>query len=173
MSPEKITVTLLDEAATLLFGGNIAPILRARQTGPNAAGLVVFLHGDLGAGKTTMVRGILRGLGFTGRVKSPTYTLVELYAVSRLNLYHFDFYRLTDPDEWHEAGFRDLMNAEAVCLIEWPEKARGAGVSLPIADLEIFLMATPTDQRQLTLTANTPAGTTICDQLSKLPASPP
>ncbi len=168
MSPEKITATLIDEAATLAFGGQVASILSAQELDQKPAPLLLFLHGDLGAGKTTLVRGILRGLGYTGRVKSPTYTLVELYAVSRLNLYHFDFYRLTDPNEWHEAGFRDLMNAEAVCLIEWPEKAHGAGVSLPIADLEIFLTATPTDQRQLTLTANTPAGTAICNQLSPL-----
>ncbi len=150
--------TLVDEAATLAVGARLAPLLKAP--------LVIFLHGDLGAGKTTLARGILRGLGFAGRVKSPTYTLVELYVISGLNLYHFDFYRLTDPDEWHEAGFRDLLNPEAICLIEWPEKAHGAGVSLPTADLEIFLVTTPTDQRQLTMTGNTAAGTAICQAMT-------
>ncbi len=161
-APEKTTVDLVDEAATLAFGAEIASILVGN---PDKSG-VIFLHGDLGAGKTTLVRGILRGLGFEGRVKSPTYTLVELYAISRLNLYHFDFYRLTDPDEWHEAGFRDLMNQGAVCLIEWPEKALGAGVPLPTADLEIYLSTTPDNRRRLTMNFNTTAGQVLAEALN-------
>ena len=158
MSPPSLAFHLADEAATLAFGNALAVNLRAP--------LMIFLHGDLGAGKTTLSRGILRGLGFTGRVKSPTYTLLELYVISGLNLYHFDFYRITDPDEWHEAGFRDLMNQQAICLIEWPEKAAGAGLTLPIADLAIYLSPTPTDTRELRLQANTPVGATILQALS-------
>jgi tRNA threonylcarbamoyladenosine biosynthesis protein TsaE len=154
--PKTIIETLPDEAATSAIGAAFAPFL--------VAPMVIFLHGDLGAGKTTLVRGLLRALGFSGRVKSPTYALLEVYAVSRLNLYHFDFYRLSDPDEWHEAGFRDTMNTEAICLIEWPEKAHGAGVSLPIADVEITLTPTPDNQRQCQLTSNTPAGAKLLDQ---------
>ncbi len=153
----KISMTLPDEAATLAIGGRIAPLL--------AAPLIIFLIGDLGAGKTTLVRGIMRGLGFTGRVKSPTYALLEVYAVSRLNLYHFDFYRLSDPNEWHEAGFRDYMNAEAICLIEWPEKALGAGLSLPAADLILTLTPTANDQRTLMMQSTTPAGQLLLSKL--------
>jgi tRNA threonylcarbamoyladenosine biosynthesis protein TsaE len=122
---------LADEAATVALGSTLSEVL--------AAGMVVYLHGDLGAGKTTLTRGILRGFGHEGRVKSPTYALVEVYAVSRLNLYHFDFYRMSDPEEWHEAGFRDFFNPTSLCVVEWPEKANGSGVNLPPADLEIFL----------------------------------
>ena len=148
---------LADETATLALGSELARVL--------VQPLVIFLRGGLGAGKTTLVRGVMRGLGFMGRVKSPTYALVEVYAVSRLNLYHFDFYRLSDPDEWHEAGFRDYMNTEAICLIEWPEKALGAGLSLPIADVEISLTPTANDTRQISLRSNTPAGHTLLTKL--------
>ena len=109
------TCHLADETATLALGTAIAPALRP--------GLVVFLQGELGAGKTTFTRGILRGLGYLGKVKSPTYNLIELYKISRLYLYHFDFYRFNNPNEWEEAGFRDYFNADSICLVEWPEKA--------------------------------------------------
>jgi tRNA threonylcarbamoyladenosine biosynthesis protein TsaE len=99
-------------------------------------GMVIYLRGELGAGKTSLARGILRGLGYRGKVKSPTYTLVELYKFSRLYLYHFDFYRLEDPHAWIDAGFRECFNDEAVCLVEWPEKA---GPLLPRADLDVWL----------------------------------
>jgi tRNA threonylcarbamoyladenosine biosynthesis protein TsaE len=121
---------LPDEAATLALGGALARCLEP--------GLVVYLRGDLGAGKTTLVRGILRALGHAGPVRSPTYTLVELYALSRLDLHHFDFYRFHDPREWIDAGFRESFDDRSVSLIEWPEKAAG---SLPPADLEIALQA--------------------------------
>lgn len=116
------------ESATLALGGKLAQAL--------APGLKLYLRGNLGAGKTTLVRGVLRGLGYAGKVKSPTYTLVELYKVSNLYLYHFDFYRFADPEEWEEAGFREYFGAESVCLVEWPEKA---GDLLPAPDLEIRL----------------------------------
>lgn len=86
--------------------------------------MTFYLEGDLGAGKTTLVRGMLRGLGYLGRVKSPTYTLVETYNLPAFNLYHFDLYRMHDPREWLDAGFRDVA-AGAVSVIEWPEKAAG------------------------------------------------
>jgi len=121
---------LPDEAATLELGGALAACLEP--------GLIVYLRGDLGAGKTTLVRGILRALGYTGAVRSPTYTLVELYEVSRLDLHHFDFYRFHDPREWIDAGFRESFDDRSVSLIEWPEKAAG---SLPPADVEITLAA--------------------------------
>ena len=89
---------LASEEATLALGAALAK--------GALPGRVLFLSGDLGAGKTTLVRGLLRALGWTGRVKSPTYTLVELYALSRLNLYHFDFYRFKDREEWVSSGFR-------------------------------------------------------------------
>jgi tRNA threonylcarbamoyladenosine biosynthesis protein TsaE len=121
---------LPDEAATLELGRALAQCLEP--------GLVVYLRGDLGAGKTTLVRGVLRGLGYAGPVRSPTYTLVELYEVSRLDLHHFDFYRFQDPREWIDAGFRESFDGRSVSLVEWPEKAAG---SLPPADLEIALAA--------------------------------
>ena len=129
--------------------------------------LTIFLSGDLGAGKTTFVRGVLRALGYEGRVKSPTYALVEVYAVSSLNLYHFDFYRLKDPNEWHEAGFRDSLAAQAVSLIEWPEKARGAQLPLPPPDLEIALMPDASNEaaRRMCLTARSRLGQTLLQAL--------
>jgi len=119
---------LPDEAATLALGAAMAHGI--------APGLVIYLRGELGAGKTTLARGILRGLGWQGRVRSPTYTLVEVYEVSRLHLHHFDFYRFHDPREWIDAGFRESFNGRNVSLIEWPEKAAG---SVPPADLEVTL----------------------------------
>lgn len=107
---------LADEAATLAFGAQLG-----RELTP---GLCLYLEGDLGAGKTTLVRGMLRALGYAGRVKSPTYTLAETYELPRFELYHFDLYRMHDPREWLDAGFRDI-GGDAVSLIEWPEKAAG------------------------------------------------
>jgi tRNA threonylcarbamoyladenosine biosynthesis protein TsaE len=119
---------LPDESATLALG---AALSRALEPG-----LTIYLQGELGAGKTTLVRGVLRGLGHAGPVKSPTYTLVEVYEVSRLHLHHFDFYRFHDPREWIDAGFRETFNGSNVSLIEWPEKA---GSLLPPADVRIDL----------------------------------
>jgi len=127
-----ITLKLADEQATLKLGADFACTLEA--------GVNVYLHGDLGAGKTTLVRGGLHGLGFIGKVKSPTYTLVEPYQVLNnktiVNLYHFDLYRFMDEEEWDAAGFRDYFNPHSVCLIEWPDKA---GSLIPQADIDVFL----------------------------------
>jgi tRNA threonylcarbamoyladenosine biosynthesis protein TsaE len=125
------TLDLADEAATLDFGAALAKVIQ-----PN---LIIYLHGDLGAGKTTLVRGLLHALGHVGKVKSPTYTLVEPYEIksnvtSRLMLYHFDLYRFNDEEEWESAGFRDYFNSTSVCVIEWPEKAENV---LPTPDLNV------------------------------------
>ncbi|HEY4998274.1 MAG TPA: tRNA (adenosine(37)-N6)-threonylcarbamoyltransferase complex ATPase subunit type 1 TsaE [Usitatibacter sp.] len=141
-----LKTTLPDEKATLALGAALAEALEP--------GLVIYLRGELGAGKTTLVRGAMRALGFPGAVKSPTYTLVEVYDVSRLNLHHFDFYRFQDPREWNDAGFRESFNGRTVSLIEWPEKAAG---QLPPADLEIALGLLEAG-RSAVLTSSSPAG---------------
>ncbi|POR56012.1 tRNA threonylcarbamoyladenosine biosynthesis protein TsaE [Paraburkholderia eburnea] len=131
---------LADETATDAFGARFAhalEALRTRQSSqtasptPGFAGLHVQLLGDLGAGKTSLVRAALRALGHAGRVRSPTYTLVEPYTVhpgdagGELQLYHFDLYRFSDPAEWADAGFREYFAQGAVCLVEWPQRAGG------------------------------------------------
>jgi tRNA threonylcarbamoyladenosine biosynthesis protein TsaE len=116
--------------------------------------MIVTLAGGLGAGKTTLVRGILRGLGWTGPVKSPSYTLVEHYLFSSLYLYHFDFYRFDNPDEWDATGFAEYFRPDAVALIEWPERV---AARLPLADVSArFEHAEP--GRTLELSAATAAG---------------
>src|SRR5690606_40376684 len=117
-----------------------------------------ILCGDLGAGKTTLARGILRGLGHEGRVKSPTFTLLEPYKFSRLYLYHFDFYRFLDAGELEESGFREYFNPESVCLVEWPEKAPG----LAAADLKIGIR-TEQQGRAVEITAHTEVGRRCLD----------
>lgn len=126
------TVFLADETATLEFGAHLA----GRLDRPEFAGAVVFLHGQLGAGKTTLVRGILRAFGHTGAVKSPTYTLLEPYEQLQPKAYHFDLYRVGDSEELDFIGLDELMDADAVKLIEWPERAAGR---LPPPDLDIYL----------------------------------
>ena len=114
----------------------------------------MYLRGELGAGKTTLVRGALRALGHAGSVKSPTYALVEVYALSRLHLHHFDFYSFHDPREWIDAGFRESFDGRIVSLVEWPERAGGM---LPPADLEIVLELHGTG-RSAELTSSSKAG---------------
>ena len=122
------SIILQDEAETMELGAAIATLL--------PTGGVVRLHGDLGTGKTTMVRGLLRSLGFTGTVKSPTYTLVEPYHVDNRDIYHFDLYRLGDPEELEYMGIRDYIRQDALCMIEWPEKGSGF---IPDGDINITL----------------------------------
>jgi len=141
-----MNLKLPDEAATLQLG--------ARLAGGARPGRVLHLRGDLGSGKTTLVRGLLRELGWSGRVKSPTYTLVEVYPLSRLNLYHFDFYRFEDRTEWLNSGFRDYFNPDSVCVVEWPERA---GDLLGPPDLEIRLDFDGSG-RSVSLAARSPAG---------------
>lgn len=123
--------------------------------------MAVYLSGDLGAGKTTLARGLLRGLGYRGKVKSPTFTLVEVYEISRLYLYHFDFYRFNDPRELGEAGFREYFNSDSVCLVEWPEKA---AAGLPAADVKI-LMQIEGSGRRVEIFAETEAGKLCIERL--------
>jgi tRNA threonylcarbamoyladenosine biosynthesis protein TsaE len=149
----QLTRHLPAEADTLALGAIVAAGLRP--------GMVIYLRGDLGAGKTTLARGILQALGVKERIKSPTYTLVEPYIISSLYLYHFDFYRLRQEDEWVDAGFREYFNSDAVCLVEWPEKA---GAQLPAADMTIDLM-TAGDSREAHLRAETETGINCLQRL--------
>jgi len=137
---------LADEAATLTFGAQLAQGLQP--------GLTFYLEGDLGAGKTTLVRGVLRALGYSGRVKSPTYTLAESYSLPAFELYHFDLYRMHDPREWIDAGFRDVSGGQAVSLIEWPDKAAGW---LPAPDV-IVRLTIADDAREIECEAASPRG---------------
>ena len=121
-------IELAEEADTLALGASLAAGAKA--------GRVLYLSGDLGSGKTTLARGLIGALGHSGRVKSPSYTLVEIYELSRINLYHFDFYRFKDKTEWVSSGFREYFGPDALCIIEWPERAAGF---LAPADLEIEL----------------------------------
>jgi len=141
-----IELSLPDEAATLRLGAACAA--------GAAKGLALYLRGELGAGKTTLVRGLLRALGHRGRVKSPTYTLVEPYADLRLNLYHFDFYRFKDRSEWLSSGFREHFDPESLCIVEWPERA-GDLIAPPDLDIELRYAG---EARTATLSARSPAG---------------
>jgi tRNA threonylcarbamoyladenosine biosynthesis protein TsaE len=119
---------LEDAAATERLGAKLAPCLNP--------GMRIYLRGDLGSGKTTLARGLLRALGVQSGVRSPSYSLVEPYVVSRLDLYHFDFYRFNDPGELRDAGVAEHFRGNSVCLVEWPERA---GEQLPPPDLDIVL----------------------------------
>ena len=167
-----IVKTLLwpSESATQRFAQTLA-------TAPALRNAFIELRGELGSGKTTLVRHLLRALGVTGRVKSPTYAVVEPYELLelQLNVWHFDFYRFSDPREWEDAGFRDIFASSGLKLAEWPEKAGGF---LPRADLVIALEAVSEVSRQVTLTAQTEIGLallqTVCHEAAVpvLQASP-
>jgi tRNA threonylcarbamoyladenosine biosynthesis protein TsaE len=150
-----LTRFLPKESDTLAFGAELA-----RQLEP---GMVIYLSGELGAGKTTLARGILRGLGHEGRVKSPSFALVEPYKLSRLYLYHFDFYRFASPRELGEAGFREYFNPDSVCLVEWPENAAGM---LPAADVRSTLKMAGSG-RQLEIDADTESGRRCIEKLKR------
>lgn len=150
-----------DETATQLFAAALAaqPALR------NA---FIELHGDLGAGKTTLVRHLLHALGVQGRIKSPTYAVVEPYELADLAIWHFDFYRFNDPREWEDAGFRDIFASPGLKLAEWPEKAAGF---IPRADLVISLEAGLDDARLVTLSAQTDTGAALLQAIGSGPQS--
>jgi tRNA threonylcarbamoyladenosine biosynthesis protein TsaE len=129
--PVRTRIELADEAATEVLGAALRAF--GREVGDD---VMVLLRGDLGAGKTTLVRGFLRGAGHRGSVKSPTYTLVEPYRIDALQVYHFDLYRVVDPEELEDIGFRDYLAESAWRFVEWPERA---GDLLPLADLVVEL----------------------------------
>jgi tRNA threonylcarbamoyladenosine biosynthesis protein TsaE len=145
---------LQDQAATQAFGGQLAAACQG--------GLLVFLHGQLGAGKTTLVRGFLRASGHSGAVKSPTYTLIEPYTTAHGNLYHLDLYRLSDAEELEWIGIRDLFEDESICLVEWPEQ--GAGI-LPEPDLHVYLQAEG-EGREIRVEAVSPYGEQVLRNFS-------
>jgi tRNA threonylcarbamoyladenosine biosynthesis protein TsaE len=141
------TLILADESDTLDLGRRLAHGL-----GPSCR---LYLHGDLGAGKTTLVRGLLRALGFEGRVKSPTFSLVEPYEFSSLSLYHFDFYRFDEPTELRDSGLLEHFDGASACIVEWPAKA---GPQLPPPDLEIDLAPRDGGGRSAVLVARSHRG---------------
>ncbi|MDE2131249.1 MAG: tRNA (adenosine(37)-N6)-threonylcarbamoyltransferase complex ATPase subunit type 1 TsaE [Betaproteobacteria bacterium] len=128
IQPTEYKVFFPDEPALEAWGRRFAPALKP--------GMLVTLQGDLGAGKTTLVRAVLKALGVTGRIKSPTYPLLETYNVSSLYLYHFDFYRIKGPFELEDAGFRECFAGPGLCFVEWPERAAGW---LPAPDVTLTL----------------------------------
>jgi tRNA threonylcarbamoyladenosine biosynthesis protein TsaE len=151
-----LNLHLRDEDATRALGAELAKLL-----GPNMS---IHLSGELGSGKTTIARGLIQALGFPGRVRSPTYTLVEPYANSKVTLFHFDFFRLDDPVAWEEAGFRECFDERSIRLIEWPERARGL---LPPPDLRIALAILNTGGRIATIDAATKNGRACLAELAR------
>ena len=152
-----LSLDLPDEATTVALGRQLAPLL--------VPGMVVWLDGDLGAGKTTLVRALLRALGHRGPVKSPTYTLVEVYVLSSIYWYHFDFYRFNQPEEFADAGLGEYFRDDSVCMVEWPEKAAG---HVPPADLALrfrFAEKQPACGRILDLAATSEGGRKCLNEL--------
>lgn len=152
------SVTLKGEAAMLAFAAQIAQIAKT--------GGLIFLHGTLGAGKTTLSRGMIQALGHVGAVKSPTYTLVEEYELGSIQVYHFDLYRLGDPEELEFMGIREYIKPGKLCLIEWPEKGQDV---LPSADLEIQIDDLR-DARAVRWSANTELGQAWANALDAIAA---
>jgi tRNA threonylcarbamoyladenosine biosynthesis protein TsaE len=163
-------IYLADERATMKIAASVAKLLDGRG--------LVFLEGQLGAGKTTFCRGILRAMGYNGAVKSPTFTLVEPYDLIRGQVYHFDLYRLNDPEELEYVGVDDYLHGDGLCLVEWPERGRNF---LPDCDLSIQLTielrdaielsdkTEPDDQgRRLCIEGKSSQGQKICQILTEL-----
>jgi tRNA threonylcarbamoyladenosine biosynthesis protein TsaE len=152
---------LNDEAATLALGAALARVLQP--------GLSLHLHGELGAGKTSLTRSLLHAAGFDGRVKSPTYTLVEPYTIQlhdrAVEVLHFDLYRMISPEEFIEAGFREHFGSTSICIVEWPEQA---GALLPTPDIDVFLTVEGYG-RAVELQANSTQGATCLEHLHLIP----
>ena len=148
-----MSLILKDESETVALGARIAAVLQG--------GEMIYLSGELGAGKTTLVRGLINALGHTGNVKSPTYTLVEPYSIKGRNIYHFDLYRINDPEELEAMGIRDYCDGESICLFEWPEQGEDV---LPAAD--IILSFSHSDLgRELKIESKSAKGEHILSQL--------
>lgn len=129
MVNDKIEVFLTSDTDTVHWGEKVGRVLAGRG--------IVYLYGELGAGKTTFSRGILRSYGYSGSVKSPTYTIIEPYELASACIFHFDLYRLTHADEWHNLGVEAYFSGQAICLVEWPQRA---AEYLPPGDLAITLV---------------------------------
>ncbi|OOF43654.1 tRNA (adenosine(37)-N6)-threonylcarbamoyltransferase complex ATPase subunit type 1 TsaE [Rodentibacter rarus] len=152
-----LTQYIPDEATMLRFGKKLAETILGCHA---KRAVILYLNGDLGAGKTTLTRGMVQGLGFQGKVKSPTYTLVEEYNIAGKMIYHFDLYRLADPEELEFMGIRDYFAKESICLIEWAEKGEDI---LPPADLLVNIDYYD-DARNITLIAQNDLGEQILQQ---------
>tara|TARA_B100001250_G_scaffold393129_1_gene395613 strand:- start:453 stop:905 length:453 start_codon:yes stop_codon:yes gene_type:complete len=148
-------IPLANEAKTVEVGAKIASCLHG--------GEVIYLKGELGTGKTTLVRGALNRLGHTGNVKSPTFTIVEPYSINNHVIYHFDLYRLDDPEELESLGIRDYCDGQSICFFEWPEKGKNL---LPNADINIELTYLK-NAREIEFTSKSEVGQAILKQLSK------
>lgn len=148
-------IRLDGEAAQVAFGRRLAAFLRPP--------LVIYLRGDLGTGKTTLTRGVLRGLGHTGTVRSPTYTLLEPYELEAMRLYHLDLYRLGDPEELEYLGLRDLLDGKSLLVVEWPERG---GDLLPLPDLTVQIQHAG-EGRVLEMGANGARGKALEDQIQR------
>ncbi|TCP95725.1 tRNA threonylcarbamoyladenosine biosynthesis protein TsaE [Cricetibacter osteomyelitidis] len=148
-----------NENAMIEFGAKLMHILAGTKSNH---GITLFLNGDLGAGKTTLSRGMIQSLGHQGNVKSPTYTLVEEYHLQGKHIYHFDLYRLSDPEELEFMGIRDYFSTDSICLLEWAEKGQGI---LPPADLLVNISYADT-ARNIELIANSPVGQHILESFN-------
>ncbi len=179
-SRQLLHVSLVDEEATIALGRELAqatfadseaisPERELRQgEGHACIGAVIYLKGDLGAGKTTFTRGIMRGFGYQGAVKSPTYTLVEPYEFTQCHIYHFDLYRLADPEEVEYLGTEDYFANNNLCIFEWPERGEH---HIPDADLVISLEVEGTGRR-LECRSGSDKGDAICARIAKRLSSP-
>lgn len=152
---------LADDAATARLGSALWAAIEAQHARIAQQGLVVALHGPLGAGKTTLVRGLLRAAGVSGPIKSPTFAVLEPYKVSNLDFHHFDFYRFSTASEFSDIGFRELFGAGKICVMEWPERL---GDRAPTPDLQLNL-AIVGERRSLTAQANTDLGVSCLHQI--------
>ena len=168
-----------EEATAVLAQEMAAALLASEALGAPLIPLLVYLHGDLGAGKTFFVRSLLHALGFVGRVKSPTFTLMESYSIEKgqshalnhninhkINIYHFDFYRFEGGADWRDAGFEEVLPGDGIAMVEWPEKAAG----LPIADIEItFQLGESESERIASITSFSSKGVKLLAALIGLP----
>lgn len=158
---QQLKTHLPDESATAKLGAALARAL--------APGLAIHLHGDLGAGKTALTRSLLHAAGHVGTVRSPTYTLSEPYRIvldgEPVNVIHFDLYRMSSPEEFLDAGFREEFNGHNICIVEWPEKAEPV---LPPPDLNVSLSVSG-EGRDVELQALSPLGLLCLDRLNLSP----